>query len=88
VLKRDVKLQTNQLCLLATLRKNFQIDLHEIFRADWQWANEQMIKFWCQSGCRPSGCRELVSWSLTSLFSTSMAISETKGQGWKVIRTH
>jgi len=31
--------------------------------------------------------RKLVSWSLTSLFSTNMAISETKGQGWKVIRT-
>jgi len=30
---------------------------------------------------------ELVSWSLTSLFSTNMAISEKKGQGWKVIRT-
>jgi len=30
---------------------------------------------------------KLVSWSLTSLFSTNMAISETKGQGWKVIRT-
>jgi len=29
----------------------------------------------------------LVSWSLTSLFSTNMAISEMKGQGWKVIRT-
>ena len=29
----------------------------------------------------------LVSWSLTSFFSTNMAISETKGQGWKVIRT-
>jgi len=28
-----------------------------------------------------------VSWSLTSLFSTNMAISETKGQGWKVIRS-
>jgi len=28
-----------------------------------------------------------ISWSLTSLFSTNMAISETKGQGWKVIRT-
>jgi len=27
-----------------------------------------------------------VSWSLTSLFSTNMAISETKGQEWKVIR--
>ena len=31
--------------------------------------------------------RTLVSWSLTSLFSTNMAVSETKGQGWKVIRT-
>jgi len=30
---------------------------------------------------------KLVSWSLTSLFSTNMAISEMKGQGWKVIRT-
>ena len=30
---------------------------------------------------------QLVSWSLTSLFSTNTAISETKGQGWKVIRT-
>jgi len=30
---------------------------------------------------------QLVSWSLTSLFSTDMAISEMKGQGWKVIRT-
>jgi len=29
----------------------------------------------------------LVRWSLTYLFSTNMAISETKGQGWKVIRT-
>jgi len=30
--------------LLATLRKNFQTDLHEIFREGWQWASEQMIK--------------------------------------------
>jgi len=29
----------------------------------------------------------LVGWSLTSLFITNMAISKTKGQGWKVIRT-
>ena len=28
-----------------------------------------------------------VSWSLTSLFSTNMAISEIKGQGWKVVHT-
>jgi len=33
------------------------------------------------------GPRTRVSWSLTSLFSTNMAISETKGQGRKVIRT-
>jgi len=25
-------------------------DLHEIFREGWQWANEQMIKFWRRSG--------------------------------------
>jgi len=30
---------------------------------------------------------QLVSWSLTSLFSTNMSTSETKGQGWKVIHT-
>jgi len=30
---------------------------------------------------------DLVSWSLTSLFSTNMAISETKDQGWKIIST-
>jgi len=24
-------------CLLPTLRKNFQTDLHEIFREGWQW---------------------------------------------------
>ena len=39
-------------CLLATLRKNFQTDLYEIFREGWQWANEQMIKFWWRSGLR------------------------------------
>ena len=33
-------------CLLATLRKHFQTDLHEIFVEGWQWANEQMIKCW------------------------------------------
>jgi len=43
--------------LLATLRKNVQTDLHEIFREVWQWANEQMIKFWCRSGS-PSGYRD------------------------------
>jgi len=33
-------------CLLATSRKNFRTDLHEIFREGWQWASEQMAKFW------------------------------------------
>ena len=33
-------------CLLATLRKNFQTDLHEIFREGWQWDSEQTDKFW------------------------------------------
>jgi len=33
-------------CLLATLRKNFGADLHEIFREGWQWATEQMVNFW------------------------------------------
>jgi len=37
-------------CLLATLRKNFQTDLHEIFREGWQWTSEQMIKFRWRSG--------------------------------------
>jgi len=36
-------------CLLVSLRKIFQTDLHESFREGWQWANEQMIKFWWQS---------------------------------------
>jgi len=33
------------------------MDLHEIFRKGWQWANEQMIKFWWLSGL-PSGYRD------------------------------
>ena len=37
-------------CLLATLRKNFRTDLHEIFREGWQWAVEQMITFLWRSG--------------------------------------
>ena len=37
-------------CLLATLRKNFPTDLHEIFREGWQWASEQTAKFWWRSG--------------------------------------
>jgi len=36
---------------------------------------------------KTSYIHQLVSLSLTSLFSTNMAISMTKGQEWKVIRT-
>jgi len=37
-------------CLLAILRKNFQTDLHEIFREGWQWTNKQIVKFPWRSG--------------------------------------
>jgi len=48
---------------------------------------------WCCTAClhHPlqnednSNYYRLVGWSLTSLFSTNTAISETKGQGWRVI---
>jgi len=40
--------------LLATLRRNFRIDLHEIFRESLQLPDEQMVKFWWRSGS-PSG---------------------------------
>jgi len=42
-------------CLLATLRENFSTDLHEIFREAWQWAIEQMIKFWWRYPDRDTG---------------------------------
>ena len=38
--------------LLAALRKSFQTDLHEIFSEGWQWASEQVVKFWWRSGLR------------------------------------
>jgi len=38
-----------------------------------QWAERRLVTQWRH------GCLELVSWSLTSLFSTNMAISETNG---------
>jgi len=38
------------LCMLATLPKNFQTDLHELFREGWHWASEQKVKFWWRSG--------------------------------------
>jgi len=28
------------------------MNLHDIFRKGWQWANEQMIKFWWRFGSR------------------------------------
>jgi len=33
-------------------QKLYWTDLHEICREGWQWANEQMIKFWWRSGSR------------------------------------
>jgi len=39
-------------CLLTTLCKNFPTDLHEIFREGWQWAKEQVTKFWWRSRIR------------------------------------
>jgi len=37
-------------CLfVSTLHKNFQTGVYEILIEGWQWANEQMIKFWWRS---------------------------------------
>jgi len=33
-------------CFLATLRKNFQTDLHDILREAWQLASEQTDFWW------------------------------------------
>ena len=44
-------------CLLEILHKNFHTHLHEIFIEGWQWANEQLIKFWWRSRS-PSGYRD------------------------------
>jgi len=35
---------------LQLCAKNFQTDLHEIFREGFEWTDEQMIKFWWRSG--------------------------------------
>jgi len=40
-----------------------------------------------QKGKTNVNLKKLVSWCLTSLFSTNKAISETKGQGWRAIPT-
>jgi len=44
--------------LLVTLPKNFQTDLHEIFKEGWQWANDQAIKFCWRSAPSSSGYRD------------------------------
>ena len=55
------------------------------------WANAQRDGHLAEYRWRPlfdaAKFGWLVSWSLTSLFSTNMAISETKGQGWKIMLT-
>jgi len=51
--KEDMWLSLS-VCLLATLRKNFRTDLHDIFREGWQWVSEENIKFWYRSAS-PSG---------------------------------
>jgi len=35
---------------VSNFAQNFRTDWHEIRREGWQWADEQMIKFWWRSG--------------------------------------
>jgi len=49
---KEVMFSSLFVCLLATLRKNFQTDLHESFGEGLQWANEQLIKLWWRSDQR------------------------------------
>jgi len=56
-------------CLLATLRKNFQTDLHEIFSEGWQWASEHVIKFWSRSGS---------PWAYKNCFPHSSLLGDTE----------
>jgi len=42
--KTSLALVSLFVCLLATLRENFQTDLHEISMEGWQWASEQTVK--------------------------------------------
>jgi len=38
-------------CLfVSSFAQNFGTDLHDIFTEGWEWANEQIIKFWWRSG--------------------------------------
>jgi len=64
-------------CLLATLRKNFCMDLHEIFRESWQWASEQMVKFWWRFGS-PFGYKDCFPirhyWQTGQVVSTDAAV--------------
>jgi len=46
---KEVMFSSFVVCLLATLHKNFQTDLHESFGEGLQWADEQLIKFWWRS---------------------------------------
>ena len=55
--------------------------------ASWLYVKEAMKRFGMFPHVTPEpqlAEERLVGWSLTSLFSTNTAISETKGQGWKV----
>ena len=71
-------------CLLATLHKNFPTDLHDILREGWQWANEQMIRFWWRSGSGKTclcGCMHCPS-------ASSFALNRTEFRHWRLIRVH
>ena len=49
-------------CLLATSRKNFRTDLHDIFREGWQWAIEQMVRFrWRSRTGSPDGGTDIAT---------------------------
>jgi len=66
-------------CLLATLRKNFSTDLHEIFREGWHWASEQMIKkFWWRSG---SQIATLVRGALAEVCTVQMLLHRESKKG-------
>ena len=45
---------------VSNFAKNFRTNLHKTFREGWQWANEQITKFWQRFGS-PSGYRDCFS---------------------------
>jgi len=51
---KEVMFSSLVVCLSVSnfAQKNFEMDLHEIFREDKQWLSEQMIKFWWRSGSK------------------------------------